>query len=147
MPYTAITHDSRHPFETYILTAGVLAGGSAVFGDLWPTAIEEAFPVWAQAVWGILFGGGALIALIGIALKKRDTGILLEQVGLTALGAMCITYSGAIFVFNRSGGFAVSVLLVLIGAACFRQWWRLEKFVRATITRGRRARRFERGTL
>ncbi len=143
MPYTAVTRDSRHPFETYILTACFLAGTSAVVGDLWPSAIRAALPEWAQLVWGILLSVGALVSLIGISISNRPAGIQLEQVGLIATGSMCWTYATAILVFNSRGGFSAACLLVLIGAACFRQWKRLENFIRHAINLGE-ARRSER---
>lgn len=145
MPYTAITHDSRHPFETHTLFAAVIGGSGAVFGGLWPSSIEAVFSLWVQSVWGIAFGGGALMALVGIHITKRDTGIFLEQIGLMSLAGSCLTYGAALLIFNFSGGFAISAFLFLVATACIKQWWRLEKFIRETIAHGARIRRARNG--
>lgn len=140
MPYTAITHDSRHPFETCVLVAGVVAGVGAIAGGLWPSSLIEAFTPWAQTAWGIFFGGGALIALLGIIFKTRDLGIFFEQVGLIAFGSGCATYASALAIYNPEGGFAASALLALLAIASAVQWWRLEKFIRGQIAKGQRVR-------
>jgi len=136
MPYTAITHDSRHPFETYILAAAVIGGTFAVFGNLWPMSIAAVFPFWAQTVWGIFFGGGAGIALLGIAIKRRDLGVFMEQIGLVAFAGACSTYAAALFTYNRFESFTVAMLMILLACASITQYVRLEKAVRAVIKRG-----------
>lgn len=130
MPYSSITRDSRHPFETYTLAACVIAGGSAVFGGLRPSAINAAFPLWAQIIWGALLGGGALIALVGIWYKRRPVGIFLEQVRLVSTGFMCFTHAASVYAFNNKGGFTSFCLFTLVGAACIKQYLRLRTFLK-----------------
>lgn len=145
MPYTAITHDSRHPFETYILFAGLVAGVAALFGGLWPASIESAYPMWVQALWGFFLAGGSGCALFGITIKNRSLGIFLEQIGLASFGSACFVYSVVLLWFNPTGGFAISAFLMMVAFASFRQWRRLEKAVKRIIALGQATRRIERG--
>lgn len=140
MIFTDVTRDSRHPFETSILAAGIVGGAFALFGGLWPTSLEVVLYDWVQRVWGIFFFGGAVMAEVGIVLKSRDIGIFLEQIGLVSFGGACATYASALLIYNFSGSFTVAVLMLLVSWASFAQWWRLERFIRAQIARGERIR-------
>lgn len=145
VPYSAITHDSRHPFETYILTACVIGGTFALLGDLFPASLQAAFPSWVERMWGIGFAGGAALALTGINATNRKFGIFMEQIGLINVAATCFTYAAAILVYQGADGIVVAALFILIGAASVRQWGRLEKFVRDSIRFGARMKRIRNG--
>lgn len=147
MPYTAITRDSRHPFELLLLVAGVVTGSSALASGLWPNSLEQALFDWMQPVWGSLLGGGALVALLGIWMRNRATGVLLEQVGLTAFGSACSVYGGALLVYNFPNSLVVSIFFLLIAVACVWQYLRIERAIKAAIARGQivKARRERRG--
>jgi hypothetical protein len=135
MPYSSVTHDSRHPFQLSVLVAGALAGVAAVVGDFWPPSIEEAFPYFWQQLWGILFGGGALTALVGSLLKRREVGIFLEQVGLVSFGITCLTYAGALYAYTSPRSLVLASLMVMLGVASMKRWLDLERFIRKVLGR------------
>lgn len=137
MPYSSITHDSRHPFQLAILAAGVIGGIFALLGDFWPRSIEAAFSSPAQQVWGVLFGGGASLALAGSLLRRRDIGILLEQVGLASFGGACLTYASALLVYSYPTSAILMLMMLFLGLASAWRWRDLQRFIKLHIGHAR----------
>lgn len=83
----------RHPFEIFLLVFSFIVGLPTVFGiEPRPGSIQEAFPDWAGFMWSIALTLGPAIALVGVYLRNRGSGLILEQLGLAIMGAACVAY-------------------------------------------------------
>lgn len=133
MPYSAITHDSRHPFETHALFGAAWMGAVSLLTQTWPYSLREGFPYGMRVAWTAFILVGSIVALFGIGWKKRPSGLLMEQVGLITLAVSLISYAITIFVYNSPVGLGIGGFLFAVGIACIRQWWRIEKSIRATL--------------
>lgn len=128
----------RNPFEFVALAGAGLVGYLAIFGLAWPSEIGEHIPTWFNCAWGSLFVLGATLSLAGGSLKNRTNGIILEQIGLSALAATCYVCAGCIALLAGGPLFMTSFLFGALGIACTIQWFRLQSIIKSVIDRGRR---------
>lgn len=139
MPERRITESGRHPFEFLALFGSVVIGLCSALNILWPPEISDALPTQFKVVWGVAFALGSGVALIGTRKRDRQSGILLEQIGLIILLATCWTFAAVLLVTLPVQYFPIVFLFATLGVACLMQWVRLEVFVRGIIFRGKNA--------
>lgn len=122
----------RHPFEIFLLIACVAAGIPLLFGAPPPTSISASLPDWARLVWAAFLGGGAVVALVGMSWpRKTGTGIILEQIGLVAVGNACLFYAACVLVLvGHSGAFPAGINGAF-GIACIWRYVQIELAIRA----------------
>lgn len=144
----------RQPFELFVLVLGLVVGWPLLLGAPTPGSTTELLgPVWAR-VWAWILVIGCLIALIGVwwtwwnrlqrwfprISLRTSTGLLIEQVGLVAVGVGTLIY--AIGVVSAAGGdtgrFVPAGLVAGLGMACVWRAGQIQRWVRATIASTRR---------
>lgn len=127
--------ESRHPFELYLLTALAVTGIPTAFGEPTAGSIEAALPEWAVLVWGITLCGGAVTALVGIALLVRSpaNGLLLEQLGLGWVAAATIFYSIVILRTQGMSGLTAAAFVLGFGAACVVRCIQIQRSINRAV--------------
>lgn len=137
MPLQLVTSESRHSFELYGLGLCVAFGFPLIFGNATPGSIAATLSPLQQDIWGVMLCLGATIAIVGIAWKDRVTGIILEQIGLMAVGCSTILYALVILYATGSSGYLSAGIIGSFGLACISRWRRLGKALKRA---GRKAR-------
>jgi hypothetical protein len=136
MPRTYQRLSDRHPFEVYLLALTLIAAVPASFGLApAPATIRVQLDPHAARLWAIALMVGAATALIGLAWKRPKrglsvTGLGLEQVGLTFVGAATIFY--AVCAFLAAGWPAMIPVgtVMAFGVASFRQAWKIHRILK-----------------
>jgi hypothetical protein len=135
-----LTKLSRHPFQIWVMLAAIISGLPIFLGRVAPpNSLEEKLPHAGIFAWALLFAGGGVMAIIGATLRKRDTGLLVEQVGLGFVGSACLLYSGLLGV--NAGWQAASVSIALLGSLAAASVWRfvdIQRTIRAVKYAARR---------
>lgn len=120
---------SRHPFEIFMLVVCVVVGLPILFGNPPPPSVDALMPLWARIIWSVLVAGGALTALIGVALPQRLAGVFVEQVGLVAVGVGTVVYALCSFVYNDIQLALPAAMILAFGVACLWRWVQLERLI------------------
>ena len=96
MPYRVDARLSgRHPFEIFTLYFSVLVALPTVLQiSPRPGSIDAALPSWVAFCWSLALLLGSATALAGIYYKKRDGGLIAEQLGLGMVGVANLLYAG-----------------------------------------------------
>lgn len=118
----------RHPFEIYLLAWTFIVSAPASLGLVHvPGSVSEQLPEFAGRAWATGLAIGSATALIGLAWKRPTfprlsvTGLLLEQVGLVAVGGSTVFYAAvAMFVVGLSALVPAGIVLAF-GFACLAQ--------------------------
>lgn len=100
---------------------------AAVGGEA-PKSLEQS-PAWMThgAPWAVIIG--AVISVVGLALRDRDDGIDLEQVGLVLVGIGLATYGTAVSTsatLTQSRWAAGICLGLAVGAVA--RWWQMQRY-------------------
>lgn len=120
---------SRHPFELFTLALCAFVGIPLLIGEARPGSINEALPPWAGDLWGAMLVFGAVTALIGIFWRSRVTGIVLEQVGLAAVGGGALFYAVVVIsTIGMTGAYSV-IFVVGFGASCVWRYFQLARYL------------------
>jgi hypothetical protein len=151
---TARTLDSaRGPFELFVLGMGLVVGSPLLIGSPAPgTTAELLGPLWSR-VWGYVLVVGCLVALIGAWWTwwrwldrwrpgfhpRYDTGLLIEQVGLVAVGVGTVIYAVGVMHNGGPGRLIPAALVGGFGLASWYRAWLIQRWVRATIAEQRHA--------
>lgn len=137
MPFERDIRRTRNPFEIYLLALSLVSTAPLALGFTRPpTSLSSELGVWAR-VWGIALCIGSLVALVGIMwrrpknpIKFSVTGLVVEQVGLVAVGGATIYYATAILLLVGNRGLVTSGIVLAYGAAAATQAWRIHRFLR-----------------
>jgi hypothetical protein len=136
MPKTYARLSDRHPFEVYLLALTLLASVPASFGLApAPATIRVQLDPTMARVWAISLTVGAVTALVGLSWKRPKhglsvNGLLLEQVGLTFVGAATVFYAACAF-YSVGLSIIIPVGTVLaFGVASFRQAWKIHRILK-----------------
>lgn len=121
------TAKSRHPFELFTLILCVAVGVPALVADARPGSINEALPHWAVDVWGAGLAGGAIVALVGIGWSNRVTGLILEQVGLVAVGCATLVYAAGALVTVGVTALVPAGIVAAFGLSCLWRWLQIQR--------------------
>lgn len=114
------------PFELYGLVLCIVVGVPVITGEARPGSISALLPAsWMVTLWGVTLALGALTALTGIVWRDRITGIIFEQIGLTATGVATLFYAFCVLEANWRMGLAAAGLVSAFGMACIAQWAKL----------------------
>lgn len=96
-----------------------------------PRSLAES-PGWMSrgAPWAVIIG--AAISIVGLALRDRDNGIDLQQVGLILVGTGLLIYASAVVGSSTltQSRFAAGVCFGLAFGAAGR-WWQMQRYVLA----------------
>lgn len=128
---------SRHPFEIFGLGLCMFTGIPLILGAPTARSLDALLPGWAENTWGALLFLGAGIALIGIMLRRRDIGLLLEQVGLTWVAATTIFYAAVLGVYVGIPAMTSLVFVLGFGASCGWRAVQIQKQVNDVVSQAR----------
>lgn len=132
MPYrTDPRLSGRHPFEIYMLALAAVTGIPSLFGAPEPGSIEAALPSWAVFAWSLVLSLGSVLALLGISLKRRDTGLILEQLGLAFVGAASIIYAVSLWAVAGLAALFAGGIVFGFGVSCLVRWKDLQETIDA----------------
>lgn len=97
MPYRVDARLSgRHPFQLFMLALTVLVSVPTLLGVApRPGSIQDAYPGWPGYAWAVVLAVGSAMALVGVYLPDRATGLILEQLGLFCTGIGSLIYGAA----------------------------------------------------
>ena len=137
MPRTYARLSDRHPFEVYLLALTLLAAVPASFGVApAPATIRVQLDPTAARLWAIALMVGAAVALVGLCWKRPRqglsvTGLGLEQVGLTFVGAATVFYAACAFLAAGTPALIPLGTVLAFGVASFRQAWKIHRILKA----------------
>ena len=123
LPYTDPLKAGRHPFQTYLLLLSVISGVPLLFGEPAADSIEYALPPWLVYYWAASLSGGALLALSGSFLPRRNyaTSLTMERSGLYLTGAAAVVYGLCILYFRGQGSLVAAAITLGFGLSCLRR--------------------------
>jgi hypothetical protein len=136
MPKTYARLSDRHPFEVYLLALTLLASVPASLGFApAPATIRVQLDPTMARVWAISLTVGAVTALVGLSWKRPKhglsvNGLLLEQVGLTFVGAATVFYSACAFYAVGLSSIIPVGTVMAFGVASFRQAWKIHRILK-----------------
>lgn len=121
------TRPGRNPFQTWVVVASALTGVLALLPlDGQPEGVVERYlPPWAVYLWYVGLSVGGTLTLLATTLRERTVTrqsrlLEVEQLGLTVLGGLLVSYGAAIEVLAPR---VPSGLLTLgLGVACVARW-------------------------
>ncbi|TFV90379.1 hypothetical protein [Blastococcus sp. CT_GayMR16] len=137
-----------NPFELFVLYLGLLVGAPLLFGAPTPGSTAELLGVFWGRVWAWLLVGGCLIALTGAwwtwwcwcgrwwpRIKPvASTGLLIEQLGLIAVGFGTVIYAiGVIAAGGDSGRYVPAGLVASLGLASLWRARRIRRWAKAVL--------------
>lgn len=128
-PWRQPTLSGRHPFEVFLLTMCAVSGVPLAFGAPRPGSINSQLPEALAVGWGITLALGSVTALAGIWWRNRVSGIILEQIGLVAVGWAAIIYGAAAVIFAGWSAALPASLVLGFGVACLVRWRQLQKIL------------------
>ena len=86
-------------------------------------------PPLASHIWAWILVIGALITLIGIAMKNRANGLILEQLGLAFVGIMAFFYSALVVIQVGSPGWISASIIFAFAGACLTRWKQIQDYL------------------
>lgn len=115
----------------FLLCLCFVAGAGIALGAPAPGSIESQLPQFGVYTWGGALSLGAGVLLVGLALQANHErliiGVLLEQVGVVALGFAAIIYGAAAFTAVGWSGIFPAGTTFTFGVACLYRWVSLQR--------------------
>lgn len=133
MPYRVDARmTGRHPFELFLLALAFASGLPALIGATpEPGSIEAALPSWGAFLWSLTLVVGSGSALVGIYLRDRATGLIVEQLGLAFVGVAAVVYSGIILYVIGVGALFSAGITFAFGVSCLVRWRDIQNIIDA----------------
>ncbi|SDG94763.1 hypothetical protein [Klenkia brasiliensis] len=141
--------NGRHPFELLVLGFGLVVGAPLLVGAPTPGSTEALLGPVMVRVWAWLLVGGCWVALTGAwwtwwrqldrwvpaaARLRHDTGLLVEMVGLVAVGAGTVIYGIGVWDgLDTPGRQLPAAIIAGFGVACWVRASQIWRFVRSTL--------------
>lgn len=137
----------RNPFELFLLCLGLLSGIPLLFGAPPPGTLAELLSPDLVHAWAAILVFGCGVALCGVwwswwgwlgrihprLATRPTTGLLIEQVGLFAVGGGTLIYGVGIIGSGRDGTGIATGIVLAYGMACFWRFAQIKLWVRAAI--------------
>ena len=128
----------RNPFELFVLGFSILVGAPLLWGAPPPGSTTELLGPTLAHVWAWILVVGCATALLGVfwpgafrCPRATGTGLLIEQVGLVAVGVGDLLYAIAVVVIL--GPLVPAGIVGGFGLACWWRAWLIQRWVRAAI--------------
>jgi hypothetical protein len=135
---------ARNPFELLLLVLGLVSGLPLLWGAPAPGSAAELLGPVLVHVWAYMLVLGCLTALAGVwwtwparwihhLHPRAVTGLLIEQVGLVAVGVGTLVYGIGIVALDSQGRGLAAGISFGYGLACFWRAGQIQHWVRAAI--------------
>lgn len=112
-----VLHSGRHPHEVFVLVGCLLWAlfGLIAFDATASPSLRELPGPWGRVFYGLL-GAGAVVAIVGVFLRRGIFGPLVERSGLLVLAGMNIAYAAFVYGLsgNRAAGFSIYMLCLAV---------------------------------
>lgn len=133
MPYrTDPRFAGRHPFEIFMLILAAITSVPTLLGlATEPGTIEAALPPWAVFGWQVILAFGSVGSLVGIYLRNRATGLIIEQLGMAFVGVASLIYGVSAWVVAGPPAGIPGGIIFGFGVACLIRWRDLQKTIDA----------------
>lgn len=137
-PGERLRNGSRNPFEVYLLAWSGFYGviGSFV-REARPGSLQEAVGVAFSQGWSILVALGSIMALLGIVLGDRATGLILEAGGCLIAGGATLFYVAVLLWASGGTSLAAGSVLLGFGSACCARTWQIRRVLHVAADRHR----------
>ena len=126
MPKRIVVVASVKPFEVMTLVASALLGALYLYtfliDPLGPRTIHALLPEVLVPFWYFLLLVGGVVGLVGICLSNVFTALLVERIGLHAVGFAISVYVLALFASSGLHALGAGILLMSLASACA---WRI----------------------
>lgn len=130
MRYKNIASSSRHPFQVLILVLCLISSVPILLGaSPAPASIEAQLPPYFSHVWALVLVTGSVGTLVGIFLKNRTNGLIMEQMGLAFIGISALLYSALIMVHVKWPGFFSATAIGVFAIACLVRWKQIQDYL------------------
>lgn len=128
---------SRHPFQLYLLGAAAFVGLLGLLNpDARPRSVWVVLGPSGSLLWCLFLAAGALIALIGVLLRDRATGLILEGGGCLTAGVTTL-FHVTVAVWALGWDATVLGLLAGFGLACLARVWQIRRVLHVAGDRHR----------
>lgn len=149
LPGSIVLGSARdNPFELFVLYLGLVAGAPLLLGAPAPGSTAELLgPVFSR-IWAWLLVAGCLLALTGAwwtwwrwvgrwwprIRPTVSTSLLIEQVGLLAMGGASVIYAvGVVAASGDTGRYIPAGLVAGMGLAALWRFRQIRRWVNATL--------------
>lgn len=123
-----------NPFEIFILACGLVSGVPILTGHGHPASVASLLNPTLLYVWACILTAGCAVALVGVLWPRRaHTGLLVEQVGLVAVGAGVVIYVLGLVNLHDPGRWLAVGLAAGFGLACWWRVWLIQRYIRSLI--------------
>jgi hypothetical protein len=145
--YPPLLDSGRNPFELFVLGFSLVFCLPLLWGAAPPGSATALLGPVLVHVWAAFLVFGCTLALTGIWWTwwgwlrrwlhhwrpRAATGLLIEQVGLVAVGVGDVIYAIAVFAAPGSRGRIAGAIILGFGLACFWRAWHIQRWVRAIV--------------
>ncbi len=133
----------RHPFELLVLFAMLITAIPTVLGvEPTPGSISATLPLWLAYGWACVLAVGCFTALVGVFMRNRGIGLIIEQLGLAPVGIAGIIYSACILVASLLPGALITAgIFFSFGVACLIRWRQLQQILDDAVALDRQRKR------
>jgi hypothetical protein len=123
---------SAHPWAVWVCALCLLNGIPLLLGAAPPDSIEATLPPWGRIAWGVVLTVGSAAVLAGMFWPGSDTdALLVELVGMLAVGVGCVVYASALLTLDGSPAPRSGVAIIGgFGVACLWRVWAAERTLR-----------------
>lgn len=142
--YPPLLDSGRNPFELFVLTLSLLTSAPLLIGAAPPPgSTTELLGPTLVHVWAGILVFGCLVALTGVWWTwlrwihlwrpRTATGLLIERVGLVAVGVGDIIYGIAVFGIGGGRGVLAGGIVLGFGLACWWRAWLIRRWIKAIV--------------
>lgn len=131
-----------------MLALGFASGLPLLWGAPPPRTAQQLLSPVLVHLWGYTLVLGCLLALLGVCwtwwgwlgklwprFQPADgTGLLIEQLGVLAVGVGTVIYGAGILVADQPGSYLAAGIILGFGAACFWRFGQIQRLVKVAST-------------
>lgn len=123
------------PFEALVCIVSLPIGGAVAAGKVHPLALEIEVTSLGMRLWGALVVIASATTLVGILWRGRRavTGLVIEQVGLTAMGGLLVVHATASAVALGDAAAFSTGLTAATAFACSLRVWTITSALRSIV--------------
>jgi hypothetical protein len=109
-----------------------VSGVTLLFGEPTPGSIDAALNPAARYAWALLLTLGSVLVLLGTTWPGNDRdALIIEQIGMVAVGFGTLVYGAAIFAASTEGRGTAAALTLGFGFASLRRVVKIQRTFQA----------------